>query len=127
MSELRLRERAAAWLAGGVEAVVVEVVEARGSVPRGVGTRPADVCGLDTNPISSRSAMMLRMVAGDRSSPDILDRAREPTGWPSAIYRSTRAFNRVCARLSSCIVITLMFHSSRCSHYAPSQRLLQFK
>ena len=39
MSELRLRERATSWLATGVAAVVVEVVGARGSVPRGVGTR----------------------------------------------------------------------------------------
>jgi xanthine dehydrogenase accessory factor len=39
MSELRLRDRAAAWLAESRPAVVVEVVAARGSVPRGVGTR----------------------------------------------------------------------------------------
>jgi len=29
--------------------------------------------------------MMLRMVAGDRSKPEIRARAREPTGWPSEI------------------------------------------
>ena len=39
MSELRLRDRSAAWLAAGEQAIVVEVVAARGSVPRGVGTR----------------------------------------------------------------------------------------
>jgi len=39
MSELRLRDRAAAWLAEGEPAVVVEIVAVRGSVPRGVGTR----------------------------------------------------------------------------------------
>ena len=39
MSELRLRDRAAAWLAEARPAVVVEVVAVRGSVPRGVGTR----------------------------------------------------------------------------------------
>lgn len=39
MSELRLRDRAAAWLAARESAIVVEVVGARGSVPRGVGTR----------------------------------------------------------------------------------------
>lgn len=33
------RSTAAAWLAAGERAVVVEVVEARGSVPRGAGTR----------------------------------------------------------------------------------------
>jgi len=39
MSELRLRDRAAAWLAESRAAVIVEVVTVRGSVPRGVGTR----------------------------------------------------------------------------------------
>ncbi len=39
MSELRLRARAEAWLALGEQAIVVEVVGARGSVPRGMGTR----------------------------------------------------------------------------------------
>ena len=29
--------------------------------------------------------MTLRMLAGDRSSPETRDSAREPTGWPSAI------------------------------------------
>jgi xanthine dehydrogenase accessory factor len=39
MSEALLRDRAAAWLADARPAVVVAVVAARGSVPRGVGTR----------------------------------------------------------------------------------------
>ena len=39
MSELRLRDRAAAWLAEARPAIVVEVTAVRGSVPRGVGTR----------------------------------------------------------------------------------------
>ena len=39
MSELRLRDRAAAWLAEARAAVVVEITSVRGSVPRGVGTR----------------------------------------------------------------------------------------
>jgi len=39
MSEARLREDAAAWLAAARPAVVVEVVAARGSVPRAAGTR----------------------------------------------------------------------------------------
>jgi len=39
VSELRLRDRAAEWLAEARPAVVVEVVGARGSVPRGAGTR----------------------------------------------------------------------------------------
>jgi len=37
------------------------------------------------NPISSRSAITLRIVAGESSSPDWRERAREPTGWPSAM------------------------------------------
>ncbi len=39
MIESRLHEAAATWLAAGHRAIVVEVVEARGSVPRGAGTR----------------------------------------------------------------------------------------
>ena len=39
MSELRLRDRAAAWLAEARPAVVVEITAVRGSVPRSVGTR----------------------------------------------------------------------------------------
>ena len=55
------------------------------TISLGVGMRPAEVCGLAMKPISSRSAMTLRIVAGESSSPDCLDSAREPTGWPSAI------------------------------------------
>jgi hypothetical protein len=50
-----------------------------------VGMRPAEVCGLATSPISSRSDMTLRMVAGDRSSPEARDSVRDPTGCPSAM------------------------------------------
>ncbi len=39
MSEWLLRDRAGEWLTRGRRAVVVEVTAARGSVPRGVGTR----------------------------------------------------------------------------------------
>jgi xanthine dehydrogenase accessory factor len=39
VSEARLRDAAAAWLAAATPAIVVEVVAARGSVPRGAGTR----------------------------------------------------------------------------------------
>ena len=39
MIESVLRDTAAAWLAAGRDAVVVEIVDARGSVPRGAGTR----------------------------------------------------------------------------------------
>ncbi|MNR13587.1 hypothetical protein D3C85_1299980 [compost metagenome] len=64
-------------------AVSIESTNSR--YPRGVGIRPADVCGLAMNPISSRSDITLRMVAGERSRPEYLDRVREPTGWPSAM------------------------------------------
>ena len=47
--------------------------------------RPAEVCGLTMRPSSSRSAITLRMVAGDRSRPEARDSVREPTGWPSSI------------------------------------------
>jgi len=43
------------------------------------------VCGLAMRPRSSRSAITLRMVAGERSSPEVRDRVREPTGVPSAM------------------------------------------
>jgi hypothetical protein len=36
-------------------------------------------------PSSSRSAITLRMVAGERSSPEYFDSVREPIGWPSAM------------------------------------------
>lgn len=39
LSSDRMRERAATWLAAGRQAVIVEVAQARGSVPRGDGTR----------------------------------------------------------------------------------------
>ena len=70
MSELRLRDRAAAWLAAGERAIVVDVVAARGSVPRGVGTRMlvggADTLGtiggghLELKAITSARAMLAR-------------------------------------------------------------------
>src|SRR5690606_790498 len=63
--------------------------------PRGVGTRPAEVWGLCISPSSSRSAMTLRMVAGDRSN--IFDSVREPTGCPSAMYFSISAFSSAFA------------------------------
>jgi xanthine dehydrogenase accessory factor len=68
MSELRLRDRAAAWLAESRPAVVVEVASVRGSVPRGVGTRmlvdAAETLGtiggghLELKAISSARAML---------------------------------------------------------------------
>src|SRR5688572_8985664 len=43
---------------------------------------------------------MLRIVAGLKSKPGSRDSVREPTGWPSRMYCSTRRRNRVCARSS---------------------------
>ncbi|CFO09009.1 Uncharacterised protein [Bordetella pertussis] len=48
-----------------------------------MGTLPAEVWGLWISPSSSRSAMTLRIVAGDRSN--TLESVREPTGCPSAM------------------------------------------
>src|SRR5690606_31406281 len=61
---------------------------------------PADVCGEVTKPISSRSAMMLRIVAGLKSSPESRDSVRDPTGCPSRMYLSTSTRSRCCARSS---------------------------
>jgi hypothetical protein len=36
-------------------------------------------------PISSRSDITLRIVAGERSRPEYFDKVREPIGWPSAM------------------------------------------
>jgi hypothetical protein len=47
--------------------------------------RPAEVCGLEMNPISSRSDITLRIVAGERSRPEYRDSVREPTGSPSSM------------------------------------------
>src|SRR3546814_5561382 len=48
--------------------------------PNSVGMRPAEVCGLASSPISSRSCMTLRIDAADKPSPDILEIVRDPTG-----------------------------------------------
>src|SRR4051812_11792507 len=52
-------------------------------------------------PISSRSDITLRIVAGERSRPEYFESVREPIGWPSAMYRSIKVLSRTCARLSS--------------------------
>lgn len=68
--------------------------------PRGVGTRPAEVCGDATSPASSRSAMMFRMVAGLTSRPDERASVREPTGSPSERYWEIRVRSSRRARAS---------------------------
>jgi xanthine dehydrogenase accessory factor len=70
MNERLLRDAAAAWLGAARAAVVVEVVAARGSVPRGVGTRmvvaAADALGtiggghLELKAIDAARAMLAR-------------------------------------------------------------------
>lgn len=46
-------------------------------------------------PVSSRSAMMLRMLAGLSSSPDDFASCREPMGWPSEICFSISDFSKI--------------------------------
>ncbi len=58
----------------------VSIVSTNSRYARGVGTRPAEVCGLETRPSSSRSDITLRIVAGDNSSPEYFESVREPTG-----------------------------------------------
>ena len=52
--------------------------------PAWVGTRPALVWGEKISPLSSRSAMTLRMDAGDREPGRVRAMVREPTGSPVA-------------------------------------------
>lgn len=85
--------------------LAVSKVSTNSRYPRAVGIRPALVCGLAISPSSSRSAMTLRIVAGLSSNPDAFDNVRDPTGEPSAMYRSTRAFSSVFARSSSMVFI----------------------
>ena len=78
MSEALLRDRAPAWLADARPAVVVEVVAARGSVPRGVGTRMVVDVGeslgtiggghLELKAITSARAMLARRRDATRAS-----------------------------------------------------------
>ena len=50
--------------------------------PASVGSLPAEVCGEYKSPASSRSAITLRIVAGDRCCPNSRDNVREPIGSP---------------------------------------------
>ncbi len=45
-----------------------------------VGTRPADVCGWKRKPFSSRSLIVLRIVAGETPMPKRREMVREPAG-----------------------------------------------
>ena len=57
--------------------------------PTSVGRRPAEVWGANSSPISSRSDMTLRMVAGDSGVVRRRDSVREPMGSPVVTYSST--------------------------------------
>ena len=63
-----------------------------------VGTRPAEVCGEDKKPIDSRSAISLRMVAGEKENPSILEIVLDPTGIPVEIKESQTCFNTIFCR-----------------------------
>ena len=49
------------------------------------GMRPALVCGCCKKPISSRSLISLRMVAGLSCPPHMREIVRDPTGMPEAM------------------------------------------
>src|SRR3569832_2531025 len=58
--------------------------------------------------------MTLRMDAGLRSKSELRASAREPTGWPSRMYHSTRVLSNCCARsLSSGELTSSHQHSFR--------------
>jgi xanthine dehydrogenase accessory factor len=88
MRPVALRDTAARWLAEGRPAVVVTVVDARGSVPRGVGTRMlvarSEVAGtvggghLEWRAIAHARAWLDAMADGAATRPD--DRLHLPLG-----------------------------------------------
>ncbi len=69
--------------------------------PRSVGSRPAEVCGANSSPASVRSAMTLRIVAGESAIGSRRASVRLPTGSPLATYCSTISRSTAAARGSS--------------------------
>ena len=63
------------------------------------GTLPAEVCGCVKYPISSRSDISLRMVAGLMPMSWLLERERLPTGSP-VVMKSAMIACRICSFLS---------------------------
>ena len=61
---------------------------------------------------------MLRMVAGLRSRPESRDNVREPTGWPSRMYLSTRMRNRRLRTLVQNVSPLVARHTSGCGNLA---------
>ena len=68
--------------------------------PWSVGSRPAEVCGANSRPASVRSAITLRMVAGDRFIGSRRDSVRLPTGSPVSTYCSTISRRTAAERAS---------------------------
>src|SRR5450759_5390071 len=74
-----------------------------------VGTRPAEVCGCMRNPFSSRSLIVLRMVAGETPNPNRRDRIRDPAGsavWTYVLITASRT-RRSRGVSSSAVAISL--------------------
>ena len=69
--------------------------------PWSVGSRPAEVWGANSRPESVRSAMTLRMVAGDSAIGRRRARVRVPTGSPVSTYCSTISRRTAAERASS--------------------------
>src|SRR5215467_2840266 len=67
--------------------------------------RPALVCGCARYPISSRSAITLRIVAGERCGKWRLDSAREPTGSAESTYSRISAMSTSRCRASICLIL----------------------
>ena len=74
-----------------------QVVHERGTLRRRYA--PCGGVGLVTAHLP-RSDITLRIVAGESSSPDTRDSARDPTGWPSAMWRSIRVLSSIWERVS---------------------------
>src|SRR5262245_59155502 len=71
--------------------------------PFSVGIRPALVWGCSRKPSCSRTAISLRTVAGDTSTPGERATWPEPTGWAVSMYSWTTA-RRMAALRSSSVV-----------------------
>ena len=68
--------------------------------PWSVGSRPAEVWGANSRPASVRSAITLRMVAGERFIGSRRDSVRLPTGSPVSTYCSTISRSTAAERSS---------------------------
>ncbi len=64
---------------------IVTKLSTKKRYPLCVGILPAEVCGLEMKPASSRSFIIFLIDAELRSRPEEAVKVFEPTGWPSAI------------------------------------------